>query len=160
MSSEQLQSAHFNQSINFIFKAQLSQFKYRKLSCYPNKFKSTRYEFYSRAQVVEIHTVCGCPCLVALCLDFQNQNSQFPKMCLPLWFMVLLLFIVRIRKVVGMCCHCCLSHPDSEDRYLLFFSFWCLFKIVKNIFINCIGVTHGLLSHSVYPYLCCCCSSL
>lgn len=76
MSSERLQSAHFNQTINFIFKAQYhkSQFKYGKLFCYPNKFKSTRYEFYSRAQVVEIHTVCGCPCLVAL--DFQNQKQS------------------------------------------------------------------------------------
>lgn len=88
-------------------------------------------------------------------------------MCLPLWLMVyfcqvqVIKFTPQIRIMFQECAAMVVIHTHARIKktfifFFFLFSFWSLLKSFLIIFINCIGVTHGLLSHSVYPNLCCC----
>lgn len=104
-----------------------------------------------------------------LCPNIKNQKHVvgFPKrVCLcDLWCIFFLsglscqIHFTNQDKVSGMCCHGCLSYLRLEEKIILIFVSRVYSKQFETIFINCIGVTHGLLSHSVYPnlYCCCCC---
>lgn len=108
-----------------------------------------------------------------LCSDFKNQKHSvwIPNICLLLCFMVYFCqekvhFDRSIRNVLPPSSLIPrLSPPVSEKRrFLCFFLSFFLVNLQKKKktylpSFNCIlRVNHGLLSHSVYPNLWCCCS--